>query len=331
MILVDGMKKTILLIAILSIALPALCLESGEVLYKFGFDNDLDGFSANTGTWLHSGKNPFSFTSGEFVNRAGGFVIIDSEESGGKSLDASISSPAMNISPGEQLLLEFDHYFRQAGGEKGIVEVSSNNGMSWTPAREYSGRSFNGHDIVHLNPFIEGAADKIRVRFRYTDAQNAWFWALDNVKLTGVKSAQVISEQFVNTSDFNLTKTLHPAIDLADGYDCCTIDYELVVINHDLEVSCFSFDINGKFDFLSGAGEGYPNSTGYFNKIKSTEKIGPGISGSVQMLWNDNQYYARGGETVLTIDITNILNTPNAVVSYYLIAKYNQFILSELK
>lgn len=325
------MKKLIIVIIALITTAPVFSIQTGDVIYNFDFEKDLDGFTATTGTWVHSSKSLFSFANGEFNNRTGGFIVIDSEDSKGKKLDASVSSPSLNVAPAAQLILEFDHYFKQSGPEKGLIEVSSDNGMSWKPVREYSGRTFRGHDLVHLNTSFEGAPDKIRVRFRYSEAKDSWFWSLDNVKLTSINSAQVFSESFLLTSEFKIQKFVEPEINFPEGFDCCTVNYELVLVNHNLESGCFSYDLNGNFDFFPGAVDGFYNSNGFFEKNKSTEKIKPGGYGSLVLSWADRDYYAAKGRTVLTIDITNILKTKESSFSYYVIAKYNGAVISQLK
>ncbi|CAN5217134.1 hypothetical protein BH11PLA2_BH11PLA2_02720 [soil metagenome] len=91
--------------------------------------------------------------------------------------------------------LEFDNSFFPEGGQKGEIQVSYDGGTSFNTLLTYDTPSLGGDNSpaavnIHVvqplnNP--EGAESAL-VRLRYT-AGNNWWWAVDNVTVTGERTA----------------------------------------------------------------------------------------------------------------------------------------------
>ena len=85
--------------------------------------------------------------------------------------------------------LSFYHHYRyNSGAEAGLVEVSTNN-SSWTAAATYNSTigTVNGFQLATVDLSAYDGEPTVWVRFRYS-ATFDWWWALDNVSITGTGS-----------------------------------------------------------------------------------------------------------------------------------------------
>ena len=92
------------------------------------------------------------------------------------------------------LTLDFYHYYRDYSGSSAQVEVSID-GVNWTTVRTYTSSQGDADDFNH--PSIDLEDDYINeptfyVRFRY-EASWGWYWAIDNVTLSGTSETPTIS------------------------------------------------------------------------------------------------------------------------------------------
>ncbi|RKY99592.1 MAG: hypothetical protein DRQ13_02015, partial [Ignavibacteriae bacterium] len=113
------------------------------------------------------------------------FAIIDSDNYGsGTSLDATLTTIAVDCNTATTVTLGFDHYFNNltAGNDHGFVEIS-NNGTTWTQLDSISsdiGPIYTEYDVT---AYAAGQST-VYVRWTYIDNGSwAWYWAVDNVVL----------------------------------------------------------------------------------------------------------------------------------------------------
>ena len=115
------------------------------------------------------------------------FAFVDSDEAGYVDMDEILITPELNTSGYTSLTLEFDHYFNfysYGGDEKGDVDIW--NGSSWQNI--YSVNSDVGswsspdHQAIDILSYSNA---NLKVRFHYYDANYDWYWAVDNVVISG--------------------------------------------------------------------------------------------------------------------------------------------------
>lgn len=121
-----------------------------------------------------------------------GFAILDSDLIGsGKTQDAWLVTPTLNLTGATSVTFAFQHYFRAYGGDTGTVAYSLNNGSTWTVLPD---ATFTGTDTAHpatfnqdVSPLVAGQS-QVKFRWRYTGSYG-WYWAVDDVKVTAVSGA----------------------------------------------------------------------------------------------------------------------------------------------
>ena len=113
-----------------------------------------------------------------------------SEDIGNGNITSSLISPSLNTTPYNTLTLDFWDYYRDKGvaqGDTAFIEVSTNNGP-YTTVRSFNethGYPFDfAHETVNLSAYI--GITNLRIRFRYHGTWD-FYWAIDNVKVTGTK------------------------------------------------------------------------------------------------------------------------------------------------
>lgn len=170
---------------------------------------------------------------GNLTGGAGGFAIVDSDKSGsGKTQDTYLNSPAYDLSKASNPTLEFDTAFRQYRSSNGVVQLSTDNGASWSTVWDASSTTTTGHVRVALPAQAKVAGAK--VRFHYTGSF-AYYWEVDNVfvgnrKLTPVSGgllegvvtdnntgAFVKGAKVTHADDPSITATSGPTGDPAVG------------------------------------------------------------------------------------------------------------------
>ncbi len=170
---------------------------------------------------------------GNLTGGEGNFAIVDSDNAGiGTSEDSYLTSPVYDLSAANAPDLEFDTYFDAIGDSDGTVELSTDDGDSWSVIWDADQTDVSGHVKIALP--AEAKSDSVQVRFHYVGSW-AWYWEVDNVfvgtlkvkpvhggLLAGVVTdantgAGVNSAQVVNDADPDLAASTAPTGDPAIG------------------------------------------------------------------------------------------------------------------
>ena len=134
--------------------------------------------------WSFTDPGNRNVTAGNF---SGGFAIIDSDEYGsGSTQKAELTTTAFNTTPYQTVTLEFDYQYKEYDGPESC-EVQIFDGSSWATILTYQLGDDNSSGASHVSIDITektGSASNAQVRFYYTGKYDWWF-ALDNVKITG--------------------------------------------------------------------------------------------------------------------------------------------------
>ncbi|WP_445454033.1 T9SS sorting signal type C domain-containing protein [Flavobacterium sp. 25HG05S-40] len=120
-------------------------------------------------------------------NDASQFYLSNSDAQGSGSTTATtLQSPSFSTFGLSAASLSFFHYFRNVSTDSAIVQVSTD-GVNWTAIATYTGAS-EGADNAFAPVTISLASylnqPTVSIRFKY-DATWDWYWAIDNVTVTG--------------------------------------------------------------------------------------------------------------------------------------------------
>ncbi|MBS1742523.1 MAG: fibronectin type III domain-containing protein, partial [Bacteroidetes bacterium] len=166
---------------------------------NFNGANDWTTANASTGGTPASAAwtlraNGYVYSTTTFnSNDASQFYMSNSDAQGSSgTTSTTLTSPTVSTVDYSTLSLTFYHYFRyNASPDQAIVEVSTNGGGAWTPVQTYTSTQGSASGFVqatvNLNSYVGNAT--VQVRFRYS-APYGYYWAIDNVVLSGLKSTQ---------------------------------------------------------------------------------------------------------------------------------------------
>ncbi|GAA2366013.1 hypothetical protein Cme02nite_30710 [Catellatospora methionotrophica] len=159
--------------------------------YGYGSDGEYETFDGTTvpSGWSvvdNAGKGQvWKFTDdgnrGNLTGGSGGFAIIDSDDYGlGGAQDSSLISPVVNLTAVTAPVIRFNQDFNQLGSDRADVDLSIDNGATWTNVLRQAA-DFRGPRTTEIAiPQAAGKA-QVQVRFHYYDASYEWWWSVDNV------------------------------------------------------------------------------------------------------------------------------------------------------
>ncbi|WP_264522066.1 GEVED domain-containing protein [Flavobacterium sp. N1994] len=123
------------------------------------------------------------------------FIISDSDAQGsGTNTSVVLESPVFTLLNYTSANLSFWHYYRTWTPSTALVEISTNGGGSYTTLQSYTTVT-QGTSTAFVNVNINLSAylgqTNLKIRFKY-DASWGYYWAIDNVVVSGNKSAQIV-------------------------------------------------------------------------------------------------------------------------------------------
>ena len=138
-------------------------------------------------------------TTNEFIrsNDATQFYLSDSDQQGSGGLtNTELISPAFSLVGFSDATLSFWHYYNALGGSA-EVQISTDGGTTYTllPGCSYTNvdqgtaTSFK-NVVVSLTAYVGQA--NLKIKFKYINAPYAWWWAIDNVKVSGAAASNVV-------------------------------------------------------------------------------------------------------------------------------------------
>jgi len=126
------------------------------------------------------------------------FVIADSDGAGSTCgmMDEQLISPPVNTLGLSTVILEFDQYYRALSD---IADVDVWNGSSWVNVLRQTTTSgawgAPNHRVINITAHSNAA---LQVRFHYYNADWAWYWGIDNVKISdGTRSDRSVIGYYV--------------------------------------------------------------------------------------------------------------------------------------
>ncbi|WP_232764100.1 PKD-like domain-containing protein [Salegentibacter salinarum] len=125
------------------------------------------------------------------------FFLVNSHDSNDDFNNISLTSPVFNTQGYNTLNLSFWHHYRDGGASRwnqrdiGLLEYRyENSNGSWTNWQNidtYTSTEGNADNFVQRNYNIDNLINRnaVQIRFRYDNASDDWYWAIDNVLVTG--------------------------------------------------------------------------------------------------------------------------------------------------
>ncbi|MGB0806227.1 MAG: hypothetical protein ACPGRC_06010, partial [Salibacteraceae bacterium] len=122
-------------------------------------------------------------------NFSGNYAIFDSDEHGTAGThNATLTTPSFNAGLYATITLEFDHNYNEYSGDE-ICKIEVYNGSSWVTVETYQDGDENDFVSIDITSAANGASNAA-IRFNY-EGDYDWWWALDNVKVTGESLATI--------------------------------------------------------------------------------------------------------------------------------------------
>ncbi|WP_157252631.1 alkaline phosphatase family protein [Nonomuraea typhae] len=184
-------------------ALTGRADETGIPAGVLGFSHTMPaGWALDTSRMPSGGVQEWrgwSLTTDEFWSRAqrdqwrelnvrsrGAFAVADSDEWDDKShgsgtYDSTLTTPAYPVAGRSSVRLGYATHYRPEGSQKAQVLVSFDGGA------DVLVKNYTAETVAKVESLVVGVpagASSMRVKFRYFDAANNWYWAIDQVSVS---------------------------------------------------------------------------------------------------------------------------------------------------
>ncbi|MDO7886512.1 M43 family zinc metalloprotease [Hymenobacter cheonanensis] len=135
---------------------------------------------------------PFSYSSAyvelsSYSLNGSRFALANSDIGGANSTtNTTLVSPVFSTVGYSTLQVAFQQYYRNDPGDLATVEISTDGGTTWAPVATYiDGQGTSSRpasSLINLNAYV--SQPSVQLRWHYM-ATWAYFWAIDNVAVTG--------------------------------------------------------------------------------------------------------------------------------------------------
>jgi len=189
------------------------------VLINEGFDSGLpDGWTVVDGnndgkTWTST--NPKNRYIQELTEP---FMIADSDWAGRFWMDEQLITKPITVDGSKRIFLVFDHFFNAYGSEIADIDIKVDSGL-WQNMKRYQYQDTKGTLIIPVYQYISQSEPvQIQIRWNYYNAYDAWYWAIDNVRLLmeGIKLGDINGDSIIDISDVILCLRMAISLDPAD-------------------------------------------------------------------------------------------------------------------
>jgi hypothetical protein len=130
---------------------------------------------------------------------------VDAAGSGNTSNAVATLTNGINCTNVSDIVLTFDHdWYALSSGDQAIVDYSTNGGISWVNLATWN----TSHRNETATLPIPGAAHAANLKIRFTCIQPSWdwWWAIDNVTVTGYYSVLGISDPRNSNPEYKLSQ-----------------------------------------------------------------------------------------------------------------------------
>lgn len=155
------------------------------------------------------------------------FYMSNSDDQGSGTTATLLTSPSFDLTGLTSANLSFWHFYRDYDSlDSAKVEVSIDNGGTWTTLSTYTttqgALAAFANANLNLTPYI-GQSD-VKVRFNY-NASYAYYWNIDNVKITGIRSNPITWQPVTNLYTDATAATAY-----VDGANATTVYFKSNVV-----------------------------------------------------------------------------------------------------
>jgi hypothetical protein len=152
---------------------------------------------AGTGK-VWSFNDPGSWTN--LTGGTGNFAIADSDYAGAFNMDTDLRTPVLNLAGFSAVYLSFNTYFNNHTSEVADIDVSTNGAAGpWTNFWRKTGSDFEGFQLLDISSLATNQPN-VMIRFRYYNANNAWYWQVDDVKVVAVPAVHLTVNHFYSSA-----------------------------------------------------------------------------------------------------------------------------------
>ncbi len=283
-------------------------------------------FEDDTAGWTHGGSNDmWHLTS--YRTHSGAHAFFSGSEGGNyqNNMNAWLESPIVIL--GENSRLSFWTWYElESGYDYGIIEISTNNGSTWTEIGRVNGNS-GGWTQVDINLSSYSAGTAVRFRFRHTTDGSVTRegWYIDDVVVTPPNPPANISvinfvldddPPYGNGSgvlDIGETAMLVPIIENTGGTQVIDLTATLHVDNPENLIVHDSVISYGTV----AAGSQVTPTDSFFVEVPSNVQIGTVVHLTVEFE-GDNGHFHDSFETELTIGDVRTLPVGPDSYGYYI-------------
>lgn len=162
-------------------------------------NNSVGGNVANANWTLRNSVYAYAsawWTINVSSNDASQFYMANSDAQGSPSSNLTstiLESPTFSLDGFSSAEMSFWHYLRWISNNKAHVQISTDNGATWTLVGAYTGIQGSASNFVNrtidLTPYVGNSF--VKLRFLY-EATWDYGWAIDNVRVTGIVTTAVI-------------------------------------------------------------------------------------------------------------------------------------------
>jgi len=137
------------------------------------------------------------------------FAFANSDAGGPNSLtNTTLTSPTFSTVGYSTLQVAFQQYYRHDPADLATVEISTNGGTTWAPVATYTegqGTSLQpAVSTINLDAYV--SQPSVQLRWRYV-ASWGYFWAIDNVAVTGTPTTFTYAWSLVSGDGLPATST----------------------------------------------------------------------------------------------------------------------------
>ncbi len=237
------------------------------------------------------------------------FVFVDSDNAGSVDMDEELITPTFDATSYSSVTLDFDHYFNQYGTEIGDVDVWD--GSAWnnvySVSTDVGAWGTPDHQTIDISAYINAS---MKVRFHYYNANYDWYWAVDNVVITGISSAPMAYSSSTTTQNNTSNVSISSINNELIGIEIVTTGS-----TSPIDVTSFTFNTTGTTDPANDIINATLWSTGTSSTFATTTQVGSvvanpngtfTITGTVTLSSGTNYFW-------LTYDVTSGATLGNVI------------------
>ncbi len=285
--------------------------EDFESTFKFNVRNEGDNSGSNDyETWYWS--------SGAYDNGTS-YARVNSDSYGTFDMDESLITPEFDGSKMSSISLQFDHNLPIYSTE--IADIDVWNGSSWVTVVSYTTEQGDNSTPLPANESLDLSAyknNRMKVRFRYYNANYEYWWIIDNIVITGTPIANYSWDNESSLSNINISNPIaNPTSNTTytmtvEANGCESIDQVLIQVENKPTITSSPLTgssscgvINYEISTDAADSEGTWNNTGIGNFDASDQAVTTFTSNTfnedMTLTWNQELGVCSGSSAEIVV------------------------------